>query len=440
MIPGSYDFLLFVIFAVFLLYFFAFKSTRKYLLLIINLVYIATFGLNHLFSIVGLGLITYILAKAQNLNRKFFLFLGIAINIVALALLQIEFQSSEVTNIIMYLVPIGLSFMVFRNISFLIDWTIHKPSIWEYLNYITFFPTITSGPIVKIRDFNQVEEKVSNQDFHSSVVRIVIGLFKKLVIATYLSNNLVLQTFQISDGVNPLVILLALYGFAIQIYADFSGYSDIAIGVARLLGYKVNENFDAPYLATSIREFWTKWHITLSEWFKEYIYFPLGGNRLGKFREIINTMIVMLLSAMWHGVSINFLIWGLIHGFGMISDKLIKFNFLPIFWRRFITFHLICLSWVFFNIDSFEYAMQFLGNLLNYQNLFLLDLKIDINAVLLILIGFWVHNNSQVIIENISNRTFRLRSIFKGLLLGLALLAIFWFGPDTIPNFIYYNF
>jgi alginate O-acetyltransferase complex protein AlgI len=441
MIPGSYDFLLFVVVASFLLYTISSKTSKNsYWLLIVNLVYIATFGVNHLFSIVALGLITYLFAIGQRLSRKIFLFIGIVFNLIALLLLQLNFQQSEIESVIKYLIPIGLSFIVFRNISFLVEWDTNRVSFLRYLNYITFFPTITSGPIVKIQDFVPKKEPISNHDFYNAIIRILLGLFKKLVIATYISNNLVLQTFQLSDGVNPLVILLAVYGFAIQIYADFSGYTDIAIGVSRILGYKVNENFDAPYLAASFREFWQRWHITLSEWLKTYVYFPLGGNRLGKFREVLNTFIVMFLSAMWHGMSINFLIWGSIHGFGMIIEKLIKFEFLNKNLRRIITFHLICFSWIFFNIESFEYAKEFIVNLVDLPKVLALDINIDLNVIGLILLAWWIHNNSEAIIKKISLSTIQLRFPFKTLFVGIVLLIIFWFGPDTVPNFIYYNF
>lgn len=438
MIPGSYDFLVFVCVATIGVYLsLKLGKTRGLILLFINLGYLFSFGVWNFLSVIGLSVITYISKIGGQKFGKFFIGLGVVVNVSTLILMNI---SNEIESPIQYLIPIGLSFIVFKNISYLIDKESFGNGIIKYLTYITFFPSLTSGPIHKYKEFEPSENSINGKIVYESIIRIIVGLFKKLVIATYLSENLVLSNFQISEGTNPIILLIALYGFAIQLYADFGGYSDIAIGTARLLGYKLDENFTNPYNATSIREFWGKWHISLSEWLKTYVYFPLGGSRYGKIREILNTITVMLLSALWHGASLNFLIWGGIHAFSLILEKLVNFNFVSNWIRKFAVFHIVCFSWIFFNIKEFDEAILFIKNLTDYTKLFEYDLNVNIWSIVLIIIGFWLQNNSVDLINSITTRTYRLKTIFKGIFVGILILFIFWLGPDTVPNFIYYNF
>ena len=216
------------------------------------------------------------------------------------------------------------------------------------------------GPIVRAKDFiPQLKQPyfVSDSDFSKGFYLIVTGLIKKFIISDYITLNLVNYVFDGPNLHNGFECLIALYGYAIVIYCDFSGYSDIAIGISKWLGITIPTNFLSPYQSKSIAEFWRRWHISLSSWLRDYLYISLGGNRHGKFRTNINLFLTMLIGGFWHGASWNFIIWGAIHGFALIINKLWssvfgKIKIVPKFisniFYGIITFHLVCFCWIFF--------------------------------------------------------------------------------------------
>ena len=227
------------------------------------------------------------------------------------------------------LLPVGISFYTFENISYTVDVYrgefVPVKRFSEYLLFLSFFPKLVMGPIVRAKDFiPQITQPyyITKDDFSDGFYLILAGLFKKLVISDYITLNLVNYVFDAPAKYSGLECLFAVYGYAVVIYCDFSGYSSVAIGIARWLGYKIPPNFLSPYQSLDITEFWRRWHISLSSWLRDYLYIPLGGNRKGKFRTYLHLFITMLLGGLWHGASFNFIVWGGLHGTALAIHKL----------------------------------------------------------------------------------------------------------------------
>lgn len=273
--------------------------------------------------------------------------------------------------------PVGISFFTFQSLSYTID--VYRKEIaplrnlLDYAFYVSFFPQLVAGPIVRARDFiPQIRRPlfVSNEMFGRGVFLIMAGLFKKAIISDYISVNFVERVFDNPALYSGVENLMAVYGYALQIYCDFSGYSDMAIGIALLLGFHFNINFDSPYKSASITEFWRRWHISLSSWLRDYLYISLGGNRKGKIRQYMNLIITMFLGGLWHGASWNFVLWGMMHGVALALHKgwmaLVgrPKGERPHGIRRFlgmlVTFHFVCFCWIFFRHAEFSPAVDML--------------------------------------------------------------------------------
>ena len=227
--------------------------------------------------------------------------------------------------------PVGISFFTFQSLSYTIDVYRKdlKPlsNLLDYVFYVSFFPQLVAGPIVRARDFIPQIRKplyVSADMFGQGVFFIVSGLFKKAVISDYISVNFVERIFDNPGLYSGLENLFGVYGYALQIYCDFSGYSDMAIGIALLLGFRFPINFNSPYKADSVTDFWHRWHISLSTWLRDYLYISLGGNRKGKIRTYLNLFLTMLLGGLWHGASWNFIVWGGLHGIALAVHKYVR--------------------------------------------------------------------------------------------------------------------
>ena len=267
--------------------------------------------------------------------------------------------------------PVGISFFTFQSMSYTID--VYRgslkplPNLLQYAFYVSFFPQLVAGPIVRASDFApQISKpvRITRMMFAQGVYFIVIGLFKKAVISDYISLNFVDRIFDNPTLYSGIENLLGVYGYAMQIYCDFSGYSDMAIGIALLLGFHFPINFNAPYRSTSITDFWRRWHISLSTWIRDYIYISLGGNRKGKVRQYVNLIVTMLLGGLWHGASLNFVFWGGMHGVALALHKYFSQEILhhdrhyePTGWRKWgsiiLTYHFVCLAWIFFRNSTF---------------------------------------------------------------------------------------
>ena len=266
--------------------------------------------------------------------------------------------------------PIGISFYTFHAISYLVDIYRRnaKPnrSLVDYSLYIMLFPQLVAGPIIRYKDIHtQLAQRTSTiDDINAGIVRFAMGLAKKVLVANQL--GLVADAgFNVpATQIGPVVAWVSLACYTLQIYFDFSGYSDMAIGLARMFGFRFPENFNYPYTATSIQDFWRRWHISLSTWFRDYVYIPLGGNRRGERRTLLNLWIVFLLTGLWHGAAWNFVIWGAVHGFFLMIERLAAHSRaqlnVPVVVRRIYTVLVVMLAWVFFRASSLDQAVQFL--------------------------------------------------------------------------------
>lgn len=273
--------------------------------------------------------------------------------------------------------PIGISFFTFQKISFLIDVyrgnALKASSVFDYILYVALFPQLIAGPIVRYHDVDkQLKQRNHNTElFFSGVWRFCQGLGKKVLLA----NTLALtadKVFALDYSTIPSTAAwLGLLCYAFQIYFDFSGYSDMAIGLGRMMGFKFLENFNRPYISNSFTEFWRRWHISLSNWMREYLYIPLGGNRTSKARSYLNLWLVFLLSGFWHGASWNFVFWGGYHGFFLSLDKLLKAKTNSSnrsVYKQLLTFFLVIIGWVFFRAVDLNSSFSFLKSLFSFSS------------------------------------------------------------------------
>lgn len=349
------------------------------------------------------------------------------------------------------ILPVGISFFTFQGISYVAD--VYRRvlpashSVLDVLLYISFFPQLVAGPIVRAQIFlPQIEKPADpNRVFASiGITLILIGLFKKVVIANYLATEMVDFVFYDPFFYGPIDLLLAVYGYAIQIYCDFSAYTDIAIGVALLLGFRFQKNFNQPYRAQSIQDFWRRWHISLSSWLRDYLYIPLGGSRVGPGRTKVNIMITMLLGGIWHGAAWTFLFWGFLHGLGLTVERALgggRSTTKRSVWQKvlatILVFHFVCLTWVFFRAEDFATALTYLGGFANVSA----PVEFATPFILaLLVLGLSFHFVPADTVERTAAAVRRLPPIVQGGLAGLILVAIDALGPEGVAPFIYFQF
>ncbi len=288
------------------------------------------------------------------------------INVLALWSNQLTGTHFDISRIFL---PVGISFFTFQTISYSVDIFRGKVepvrNIVDFGFYVSFFPQLVAGPIVRASEFvPQLYKKylLTREEFGFALFMILKGLFKKLVLGDYLAVNFIDRVFDSPTLYSGFENLMALYGYSLQVYCDFSGYTDMAIGVALLLGFRLPKNFNSPYKATSVGDFWRRWHMSLSSWLKDYLYIPLGGNRYGKLRTNINLMITMLLGGLWHGADLKFIMWGGLNGLGLVVYKFWKKispyenkkGILVHFWKIFITFNFITFTRIWFRADDMD--------------------------------------------------------------------------------------
>jgi D-alanyl-lipoteichoic acid acyltransferase DltB (MBOAT superfamily) len=268
--------------------------------------------------------------------------------------------------------PAGVSFYTFQAITYVVDVRrrdLELASLTDFALYLSFFPHLVAGPIVRAREF--LPQIASPRDASkvavgAGIVLIGLGLVKKLVVADYLARTVVDPVFAVPQGYGGADVLLAIYAYAAQIYCDFSGYTDMAIGLALLLGIRFPQNFDRPYASLSFQEFWRRWHMTLSRFLRDFLYVPLGGNRGGAWKTARNLMITMMLGGLWHGAAWGFVLWGTIHGGFLVLERVLRSrtSWRPRPWVRWVVaFHLIALAWVPFRATDLSTAGTLLGRL-----------------------------------------------------------------------------
>jgi alginate O-acetyltransferase complex protein AlgI len=354
--------------------------------------------------------------------------------------------------------PVGISFFTFQTISYSVDVFRRKidpvRNIIDFGFYVSFFPQLVAGPIVRAAEFiPQIYRKysLSKRELGYAMFLILNGVLKKVVVSDYISLNLVDRVFASPLSFSGFENLLAIYGYAVQIYCDFSGYTDMAMGIALLLGFRLPLNFNSPYKAVSITDFWRRWHISLSSWLRDYLYIPLGGSRLGSFRTYINLLITMLLGGLWHGASLRFLVWGAIHGVSLAVHKLWSIIFpqsernMPV-WRRFLgalfTFHLVCLSWVYFRAETFSQAWEMLGQVatrFGWQSVIDVVLAYGTPFVLISL-ALAIHWLPISIKELYRGAFIRSHLVLKIVIILAVALLVFQFKSAELQPFIYFRF
>ncbi|MCK9558004.1 MAG: MBOAT family protein [Candidatus Cloacimonetes bacterium] len=350
--------------------------------------------------------------------------------------------------------PVGISFFTFQTWSYTLDVYFGKlkpiHSFKDFAFFVSFFPQLVAGPIVRASYFiPQINREIhlDKDTISRALVLIFAGLLKKGIIADYLSVNFVDRVFD-----NPMLFsgmenLFGVYAYALQIYCDFSGYSDIAIGLAALLGFDLPINFNSPYKAHSITDFWRRWHISLSSWLRDYLYIPLGGNRKGKIRQHMNLMTTMLLGGLWHGASWNFVFWGGMHGVALVLDKawintkLAKNRVIQIF-STIITFHFVCFSWIFFRSNSFENSLNIIKRITTSFNAALFSQWINEYSVIafLIVIGFLAHWQPDSWEKHYQRFLYKLPLPLQSLLMSLVIWLLFQARSADIQPFIYFQF
>ena len=359
-----------------------------------------------------------------------------------------DFQAN--INTLKIILPVGISFYTFQTLSYTID--IYKQKIKptrnviDFFTFVSFFPQLVAGPIERAAQLLpqfQIKRHFNYEYAVSGIRLILFGLFKKVVVADRLaySVNLVYDSPQEFSG---LAIITATIFFAIQIYCDFSGYSDIAIGTARLFGFDLMTNFKTPYFSTSIRDFWQRWHISLSTWFRDYVYIPLGGNRVSKGRWWLNVMTTFTVSGLWHGANWTFVIWGGIHGLFYAIEKQFEQVRLPKIISGILVFIIVCIAWIFFRADNLNDAILLIQNATHWSgdfNLLTLFVNENYGVFSLIAIGVLIIFDIFNCQNEINYWLQKQPKVVRWLVYYFLLFAIIYFGEfQNAPEFIYFQF
>lgn len=346
--------------------------------------------------------------------------------------------------------PIGISFYTFQTMSYPIDVYRNDAKVQKNLVnfscYVTMFFQLIAGPIVRYKDIAaQLDHRIENENgFYNGIKRFVCGLAKKVILA----NNMGLIFEQINslnnENISLLLAWLGIICFALQIYFDFSGYSDMAIGLASMFGFDLLENFNYPYIASSITDFWRRWHISLSSWFRDYVYIPLGGNRKGLYRQCINIMIVWLLTGLWHGASFNFMLWGLYYGLILIFEKVIGLKILkkiPAVFRHIYALILILIGWVIFNFTDFDMMINYFGLMFNnpviIDNISLYFIRDNIVLIIISIIACLPVRLSRLN-PFVINKKFEY--LMPLIILGTLIICVAFICESSYNPFLYFRF
>jgi len=474
MLFNSYPFIFLVLITLVLYYSPKLKKLQLYILIISSFVFYSYASPVLLLLLVFSGSInavsSYIIYHTKNNKvRKRAAIIGVVLNLLILisfkyngmlgeALVESMDVKNDLVDLFVLLpLPIGISFYTFQGISLLVDvlrqsrgdkepWHIKIPESFaqhyrDTLFYISFFPQLVAGPIVKAHDFlPQIGVKYfKNINWEYSFRILVLGYFLKMVVADNLQN----QTFWIAfyDIQSTLTLFVMMFGYSVQIFADFAGYSLIAIGVASLFGYRLPQNFNFPYLSSSFSEFWKRWHMTLGLWLKEYLYIPLGGNRKGELRNYLNLMVVMVLGGLWHGASVNYLLWGAFHGFLLVGERVFShFIVLPKnmtvkVLQIVLVFSLVTFGWLFFQLDM----QGFMG----LSHALVHNTQVNHNRGVLLMIFFYtfpvlLYYFNYVLSMKSQNYTVKVESLMPYVYAVMLFTIIFQSGNANA--FIYFQF
>jgi D-alanyl-lipoteichoic acid acyltransferase DltB (MBOAT superfamily) len=398
--------------------------------------------------------------------RKGFLALGIAGNLVILGYFKyVAFFVTSTHNAFAWVgidvpvearsvvLPVGISFFTFMGIAYLVDvfrGDFKPTGPGKFAAYLSFFPHLVAGPIVRPGELiPQLDAPRDPRYVDTSRAFFLIGtgLFMKVVISNYLASSIVDDVFGAPNQHSSLEVLVAIYAYAVQIYADFFGYTNIAIGIALLLGFQFPQNFDSPYAAVSVQDFWRRWHMTLSRWLRDYVYIPLGGNRGSRLFTYRNLMLTMLLGGLWHGAGWTFVAWGAIHGTALVAER--WWHDRPGYverpstawsrtWKRFLTFQIVCFAWIFFRSDSFADAWDMIVRLFTAWGE---PSELVTSGVLIaIAVGIGSQYLPRHLPLALMARFSRLPVPAQAVVLSLALLVVHAMGPEGVAPFIYFQF
>lgn len=353
------------------------------------------------------------------------------------------------------ILPVGISFYTFQSISYVVD--VYKRRIrptksWlDYLFFLSFFPALVAGPIVRADYFlPQIEANrcASYNDIWGGLWLVIVGIVKKALIADYIAqyNDLIFNNPELYTGVQT---LMGVVGYTMQIYCDFSGYSDMAIGIALILGFRLGLNFDSPYQSRNLTEFWRRWHISLSSWLRDYVYIPLGGNRKGTVRTYVNNFLTMLIGGLWHGAAWKFVFWGAMHGVGLAVHKACKpvlekipdnFITIPIFWA--VTFIYVSLLWVFFRAEDFESSVLIIQNIFTDFHWNQVPQFFDARPVWCIMMVALVifHFVPQSWADSVQMAFIKMSWILKLIVFMIVVQLVIEFMSEEVAPFIYFQF
>lgn len=453
------------------IYFITKDKYRNIILLIFSFIFYSWGEPKYILLMIASIIINYILGiildKFETKNkRRIVLIASIAINLGLLAYFKyfnffIDNINKLFDNTIILsrdiALPIGISFYTFQIMSYIIDLYRRdikvQKNILDLALYISFFPQLIAGPIVKYHDINEQLKRrtITIGKFAQGIKRFIYGLSKKVILA----NSLAYIADMIFNAdislINMLISWLGAICYTLQIYFDFSGYSDMAIGLGKMFGFEFMENFNLPYISTSITEFWRRWHISLSTWFKEYLYIPLGGNRKGKIRTYVNLGIVFLATGLWHGAAWNFIVWGIYNGFFLIIERIKlkewldknKFKFI----NHIYSLLIIIIGWVFFRAENLTNALKYLKTMFipnNLQCYYDLSQIINLRNITIIIIAILLSGILQNIFNKLKNKNkykkFYEKYVEILVISILMFICIVMLASNTYNPFIYFRF
>jgi alginate O-acetyltransferase complex protein AlgI len=454
-----------------------YKKVWRWFILAASCVFYGWWDWHYLFLLLGSAVVNWAFGKAvyqaltpdgqRTSSSKWLVRGAVVVNLAVLGYFKyFEFFADSIADrltslglsvdppVLDIVLPVGISFFTFQAISYVLDigrgeWRRPVPLL-DFAVYLSFFAHLVAGPIVRASEFiPQLDKDPDPRYVRSSEAFMLIfrGMFKKVVISSFLATQIVDPVFALPDAFNRWEVLWGIYAYAIQIYADFSGYTDIAIGVALLLGVRFPQNFDAPYRSLSLQDFWRRWHMTLSRWLRDYLYIPLGGSRGTKWFTYRNLFLVMVIGGLWHGANWTFVVWGAIHGSYLVGERIVKSKWRghelglpPLVVKVFqwiLTFNVVCLAWVFFRAQSVDGAFSVLGRLFSGSGG-----GEDVTLLLILAVVGSIASQfvPTKVPEQAENWFGKLAPVLQIGALAVGLVLVDALGPEGIAPFIYFQF
>jgi len=475
MVFSSIVFILYFLPVLLITYYLVGKSLKNAVLLVFSIVFYSWGAPLFIFVILATTLLDFYLVRwmysiGNDLKRKLALTLSVSVNLGLLFYFKYSNFFIENVNEVLgvfgfkgirwteLVLPIGISFYTFETLTYVVDVyrRVHKPlkNFWDYQLYIILFPKLIAGPIIRYHEIaDQIGDRSKNEnaDYRlTGFIRFIIGLSKKVLIANTLGAQADAVFALNYNEIPAFTAWLGILAYTFQIYFDFSGYSDMALGLGKMLGFKFPENFNNPYTSGSITEFWRRWHITLGNWMRNYLYIPLGGNRVpSKKRLYFNLWFVFLASGLWHGASWSFVVWGAFHGFFLVLERLglekiqRKIGRFP---SVALTFFIVVVGWVFFRIEKIGDALLFLKSMFGFnqfESQFHIEVEVLVTLVFAVLFSFFTLSNAGQKIQNAiyaDRQSTRIYLAYAPLMIILLMLSIASITASGFNPFIYFRF